>query len=822
MLFAGIDNFNAQVLVVDDDLASNLILADALQNFATVQTCESGEQALELVKSTVFDIILLDIEMPALNGFEVYKLLRQSELTQDSSIIFITSHQDTRFEYDSLLLGGIDFILKPFDIELCKLRVRNHINMKRQEAALRKARNDINQIVKHVPLYISYWSDDLVCQYCNDFQGKWFGLSADQTQGRVMSAVFPGELVSAIKDNLDSSEQHVFDVNIKRPINQIQHIQVGISLRAIDRDEPGIMVTLMDITASKNAKRALSEEKERLNIMLQSIGDAVIATDINANITFMNPIAEKMTGWLQRKAKGRHIEDVMDLRDAATHKKSLNPVAIAMREQRVVAMSLNCQLVSLSGETFRVEDSAAPIRNFNGDVTGGIIVFHDVSEAVAMSVKMSHLANYDQLTNLPNRILLHDRTEQALIRAKVTRRKVGLIFIDIDLFKFINDTLGHQNGDSIISLVAKRLESVIDESMTLSRVGGDEFAILMPDAFNSGEISALAKKAISAMTTPFFISEQEVVLSISIGISVSPSDASNVDQMMVHADTAMYRAKEQGRSRFCFFSEELEEKLNERRATEKLLRQAIETQTVVLHYQPKHTLETKQIIGAEALVRLKNKDGKLVFPDNFIPLAEETGLIIKLGELIIKQAFSDIERWYKMGYRFCTAINLSANQLVEPDFVRRVEAMLKQHAFPASMIEFEITESSLMQDFNVTKTVLTELTKLGIILSVDDFGTGYSNLSYLKFFPISLLKIDRTFVRDMLVDGQDLDIVNAIVQLGKSLKLELIAEGIEDITQLQTLIDLGCCTGQGYFFSKPIETTQFEQYLQLHAVNRAT
>ncbi|WP_016956637.1 EAL domain-containing protein [Catenovulum agarivorans] len=560
----------------------------------------------------------------------------------------------------------------------------------------------------------------------------------------------------------------------------------------------------------ENAKKALFNEKEHFKATLNSIGDGVIATDAEGFVTFLNPIAQHMTGMKESEAVGCHIETVMKLKDATTHEKAINPAVAALYEERVVGMALNCQLYSHTGNVYRVEDSAAPIVDANGNVTGSIVVFHDVSESIAMAVKMNHLANNDQLTGLPNRILLHDRLEQAIKISKQNKLMTALMLIDIDNFKYLNDSLGHHIGDMLIKQVARRLDSIMDANCTLARVGGDEFVLLIPNVQAVRILNSIASDIQASMQKPFVLEDQEYNLSVSIGISINPTDAETEGHMMRNADVAMFRAKKQGKQRYCFFSQNLEQDLHERIELEKILREAIDKNSVEVFFQPQINLTTQKINSAEALARLKDKNGNYIPPPKFIALAEELGLIDQLGQQILRKSCIAAKEWYDRGKEIRVCVNVSALQFCAPGYFEQVFSVLEETNLRTSMLELEVTETLLMQDINLVESVLRDLSLTGIFIAIDDFGTGYSSLSYLKRLPVDVLKIDQSFVFDMLQDKQSLDIVKTISDLGHSLGLNLVGEGIETAEHEEILKSFGCQIGQGYHYHKPLAKKDFE------------
>ena len=541
----------------------------------------------------------------------------------------------------------------------------------------------------------------------------------------------------------------------------------------------------------------------------------MIATDVDGCITFMNPIAERMAGWRASEAAGKHITDVMQLRDADSKQASTNPIMLALSEKRIVAMALNCELVNRnSAEAIPVEDSAAPIFDINGDMLGAIIVFHDVGQARALATKMSFLANHDQLTGLPNRVLLNDRIHQACRLAAMIDRQVGIILLDIDQFKYLNDSLGHQLGDALLLMLTKRLQTVLEPELTLARIGGDEFVLIYPDIAHIEQISILAQNILRVMRQPFDIEGKKYNMSLSMGISLFPTDSASEEELMRHADVALFKAKQEGRNRYCFFSEELGQRMLQRHQQEQHLRSAIEHNRLEVYFQPKVALGSGNVVGAEALVRIRSEDGNIISPAEFIPLAEETGLIVPLGKVVLIKSCQQAALWKNAGSILPVSVNIAAAQFTDPGLMGLIEQLLMECQLSPDLLELEVTETALIQDPERTAKILKKFRALGIRIAIDDFGTGYSSLSYLKRFKVDVLKIDMSFVKDMLQDKSDYEIVKTIISLGQSMNIELIAEGIETAAHQASLQELGCLYGQGYYYSKPLPPEQFIQYLQ--------
>ncbi len=427
---------------------------------------------------------------------------------------------------------------------------------------------------------------------------------------------------------------------------------------------------------------------------------------------------------------------------------------------------------------------------------------------------LTHLAHHDQLTGLANRELFHDRLGRAVARADRSKKMVGLMFLDLDRFKEINDSLGHQAGDDLLIMVSKRLQGCVRETDTIARLGGDEFTVIIEGTSSPEEAALVAKKILLTMQKPFTLADQEVFVTTSIGLTVYPTDANNVELLLKNADMAMYRAKEEGRNKYQFYSVDMNNRAHERLRTEGLLHKALENNEFSLCYQPKVDMNTGDIIGAEALIRWINDEIGFVSPVDFIPMAEETGLIIPIGEWVIRTACKQIRDWKNKGLsEVRVAINLSARQFRQGNLAKLIDSILKEYGLTPECLPLEITESLLMSDKDDSKRALEELKAMGFQIYLDDFGTGYSSLSYLKKFPIDALKIDRSFVMDIPDDKDDMAISRAIVAMSHALRLDVVAEGIETMAQYDFLRELGCEEAQGYLFSKPVSAEEFEQLL---------
>ena len=571
--------------------------------------------------------------------------------------------------------------------------------------------------------------------------------------------------------------------------------------------------------ATKNGLRrseeALFEEKERAQVTLNSIGDAVLVTDRQGKVSYLNPMAEIMTGWANEEAVGMPFEDVFQLVDSNSRLRSKNLAEQAISENKSVSISANSSLIRRDGVAFPIEDSCSPIHNRDNQVTGAVIVFRDISQSQAMTKKMEHLAQHDVLTGLPNRLLLKERLTQAIGAALRNKTQLALMFLDIDFFKHINDSLGHSVGDRLLSSVASRLAACIRETDTLCRQGGDEFVILLRTIDDPQDAAHVATKLFAALASPHHIGGNEIYVSISIGISIFPYDGHTVDQLMQNADIAMYHAKANGRSNFKYFHTEMNIRAVQRQLVASNLRRALEHNEFEVHYQPQIDLTTGLISGAEALLRWKDPLLGLVYPNQFIDVAEECGLIESIGEWVMRDTCTQIKKWLDIGLDAVpVAVNVSAIELRNLGYAIGVKKILAETGLEAKYLEIELTENVLSQDLETSKLTLDALSELGVKLAMDGFGTGFSSLSSLCRFPIDILKLDRSIVCNIDNSDEDAAVVSAVISMGINLNQRIVAEGVESQTQLDFLRAHDCNTGQGYQFSYPLSANAFSHWLK--------
>jgi diguanylate cyclase (GGDEF)-like protein/PAS domain S-box-containing protein len=559
---------------------------------------------------------------------------------------------------------------------------------------------------------------------------------------------------------------------------------------------------------------ALSAEKERAEVTLNCIGDAVICTDISGNITFLNMVAEKMTGWSALEAKDRPLTEVFRTLNTTSSNATETTAEYAILQIRAVHMPPSCTLIRGDGTQIPIEETIAPIRNRDGQVTGAVIVFRDVSVAKAMAREIAHTAEHDALTGLPNRTLLNDRISQAIAAAKRHAKQVAVLFLDADGFKHINDSLGHSVGDQLLQSIAQRLLECARSVDTVSRQGGDEFVVLLSELTHPQAASVMAGRMLRAVAEPHVVGKHELHVTASIGVSVFPDDGSNAETLIKNADTAMYQAKENGRRSYQFFKPSMNARAVERQSLEEGLRRALERQEFELHYQPKIDIRTGAITGAEALIRWTHPTRGRVSPTDFIPIAEDCALILPIGRWVMGQACAQARAWRDAGLPATTmAVNVSAMEFQNEGFLGSLSQILQESGWEPGLLELELTESVLMKHVEATIELLQDLRESGVRVALDDFGTGYSSLSYLRRFPIDSLKIDRSFVQQIAGGPGDAAIVTAVISMARSLKLRVVAEGVETLQELQFLQARECDEVQGYYFSQPLPAAQFASLL---------
>lgn len=545
--------------------------------------------------------------------------------------------------------------------------------------------------------------------------------------------------------------------------------------------------------------RLANEELQLMAKVFEHSLDGISITDGDGKILRVNPAFSAITGYSPEEVMGQTPRILKsDRHDDDYYRRMWGAI---LSEGQWEGEIWNRRK---NGEAYPEWLSISSITNEAGEPTHYVAVFHDISEIKRSEELMKHQAYHDALTGLPNRLLLLDRLKVAMNHSRRTGDRLALLYLDVDNFKTVNDSLGHSVGDLLLMSFAHRLKNLLREQDTVARLGGDEFVVMVEDAEGESSAVAVGERILDSLGAPFMVKGHELYVTASVGITIFPEDGDTPDALIKNADLAMYRAKETGKNNCQLFTLAMNERAQQRLVLEKDLRKAIEGRHFEVWYQPKVHLPTGGIIGMEALVRWRREDGSLTPPLEFIPVAEETGMIVPIGEQVLEAACRQAKTWHDSGYgHLALAVNLSVRQLAHKGLIDFIERLLRRTDIDPSLLEFEITETAIMSRVEQAVAVLEEIRRLGAHITVDDFGTGYSSLYYLKRFPIRGLKVDRSFVSNLPSDADDLAIVRTVVSMARGLGLHVTAEGVENVAQMETLRSLDCDFGQGYLYSPP-------------------
>lgn len=584
-------------------------------------------------------------------------------------------------------------------------------------------------------------------------------------------------------------------------------VPVRLSGRVIERgDACYIWSVVEDLSEKRQADHALRQAA----IVFNSSIEAIVLADERKSITMVNDAFEEITGFGAGEACEMGLLDLLDEYSYAG-----KADAITREIEAESSWRGDIYIRRKDGAVFPAWCTLTAVMDERGQITNFITMFTDITEKQQAQERIRFLAHHDALTELPNRVLFSERLEHAMSLARRGGCKLALLFIDLDDFKNVNDSLGHQVGDVLMRLVADRLKNHVRDSDTVARLGGDEFIIIMENAHSEAEIIAVAQKLHKSFEHPFVLGEHHIYVTMSIGISLFPDHGNDVKSLLKNADAAMFNAKQKGRNNYQFYTEALTNSAFERLLLASNLRRALERQEFDLHYQPQYDLETGEMTGAEALLRWAHPEMGMISPMRFIPIAEETGIIVQIGEWVLGRACHQLKEWRDAGFGLTRmAINISSLQLARGNLVDQLKSHIARYDLDPGLLELEITESALMTDVEHAMKLLNAIRDLGCAIAIDDFGTGYSSLSYLKTLPIHKLKIDRSFVRDVTYDVNDAAIVRAIIAMGNALNMEIVAEGIEENAQQQYLLQHGCRGGQGYLYGKPMNVEDLMEFMR--------
>ncbi len=665
-------------------------------------------------------------------------------------------------------------------------------------------------LADNVPALIAYYSvDGLLCQFANSAYAHTYSRDTTSIIGKTVQEIIGEPAYQVIKPYIDKvmqGESARYERPLTFPNGRPGVIEVTLVPHKNHDVVQGAFVLINDITRHRAAEQGIRESEERLRKFSDATSEGIVFID-NGIIVDCNEAAGRMVRVPSAELIGRANADF-----------------IAPESLEVVINNIRSGFERPYEVTLLRSDGT----RFAADLVGKDVVVNgktlrmtairDISDRKQAEARIQFLAHHDTLTHLPNRALLMDRLSVVLATARRQNHMVGVLFIDLDNFKTINDSLGHYAGDELLKRVAARLQGCLRGADMVGRLGGDEFVVVVTDLNRAEDVAPVAEKIAEAIGEPFSLEDQVLSVSGSIGISIFPKDGETPDTLIRNADAAMYLAKDRGRSNFQYFMPSLNKSAFQALAMESGIRKAIRQVEFLLHYQPEVMAKTRAPSTVEALIRWKHPELGLLGPDQFISVAEHRGLIMPIGRWVINEAIRQARVWMDDGIKVPIAVNLSAIQFKQKDLVELIAARLREHNVPGDMLELELTESLFMEDVNAMSRTLHSLKDLGISLAVDDFGTGYSSLSYLKRFPIDKIKIDRSFIRDIPTDTDDVAITLAIISMASSLGIKVVAEGVENQTQLQFLEDNHCDFIQGYLVSQPLDPVEMLQWLNRHSI----
>lgn len=801
------------VLIIDDVENDALLLADHLQSGGLKMEWHHAENAQSVIEAMQqsWDIVFSDYSMPNFSGFEALKIVREHD--KNVPFIFNSGTIGEETAVDAMRAGAQDYVIKGQ-----MNRILPIVERELREAELRRQRQHSDQVLSQLSMVVKQAADSVFItdprgyfEYVNPAFEKLTGYSAEEVEGytpailrsgnhdrdyyrRLWKTITSGEIFKSTTINKRKNGELFYEEKVITPL----------------KDEQGKIThyvsTGRDITERMQAEGG----RTRLAAILEATPDLVAILEPDGKLRYVNGAGRNLLGITQdENIEGRSLQEIFPEAMEEQLRGEVLP-----QVQSFGSWSGETILTTADGHHMPVSQVVLAHRDNNGNIEFYSIIARDISERKQFESELQHRVNHDSLTDLPNRFYLIERLSKALSHARRTSTQVAVMFLDLNNFKRVNDSLGHAAGDMLLQQVARRLQSCMRPNDVIARHGGDEFTIMVTDLEREEGALAVIRKLHSVFELPIFVNDNELYINFSTGVALFPHDGDNVEDLLRHADTAMYRAKSSGSSQYRFYAPDMNERGHELLAMEADLRHALDKNEFLLHYQPQFDLHKGQLVGTEALIRWQHDERGLVSPADFIPLLENSGLIIPVGEWVMHEACRMHRRWREsgiVGQRI--SINVSASQFNDDDLLNKIRCAIKEEDMPAGALELEITENILMQDAQSAVEILQALHAQGVRTAIDDFGTGYSSLAYLKRFPLNVLKIDREFVSDLGQDKEDAAIVEASISLAQKLGLEVVAEGVETAEQLEFLCNHGCDLVQGFYMSKPLSRLQAMEYM---------
>lgn len=861
-----------KILFVEDDVDFSRIFIHKFSSIASfpheIIHVQNLQSAFHHLKSNSVHVILLDLSLAESQGLQTLQQVQAH--AAHLPVIILTGVDDEKLAVDAVQQGAQEYFIKgQFDMRMMVYVIQYSIERKRTEEVLRIRREEQEVIFHAVPAMIWYKDKENRILRANKAAADFIGKSFHEIQGHSFEEIYPDEGRRAYEKDLEVIRTGEAQLRVveryPRWDKEKRWIQTDrIPYCGENEEIIGVIVFSIDITDRVETELGLRYSEKRLqkqnDVLVKLAKSKTLETGDFKTILREITAAAAETMQVKRVAiwifeKGRYRIQCSDLfqADEGQHSNGIS-IAVekypayfeALEKDRVIAVEdvkkdlrtaefyksylFPPTLTSVLNAPVRVRgitvgmichEHLGDVRHWSGDeqhfaasMADLVALAMEASERKLTEEKLNRLSYYDPLTDLPNRVLFVDRVNQAMITARRYQKNVAVMFLDLDNFKRINDTLGHAIGDDLLRAVAGRLKKTLYETDTLTRVGGDEFTILLSGLEQPNDAVKVADKIFAALKEPFQIAGHDLYMTSSMGIAIFPTDGIDCETLLKNADTAMYQAKEKGKNHYRLYSSSMSVRAFERLILENSLRRALEKGEMEVYYQPIVDIKTNTMIATEALLRWRHPQFGLVGPSEFIPIAEETGLIISLGEWVMRQACLQICEWQRQGFKpIRCSVNLSDRQFNDTDMVSVVKTVIKDTGINPHYLELELTEGMIMKNLEEAVDTLSRLKEMGVHISIDDFGTGHSSLNYIKHLPLDLLKIDRSFISDISTDPEDAAIAKAIISMAHNLKLQVTAEGVETEQQLNILRSYDCDFMQGYYFSKPAPPQAIEKFL---------
>ena len=818
------------VMVVDDDFSARMQLRFALENTGhQVVEAASGREAADLFRQSPPDLVLLDVIMPELDGFDTCRLLRGVQGGAHTPVVMVTGMEDTETITRAFEAGATDFISKPINMLILGYRVLYWL---RSGFVLRELRINQKRLHKAQDLArLAHWERNMETGnfLITCHKPEMFGLTPLSTYDELFANI-PDEEKTPVRNLIDTACESEKDFSI--------HYQVALpdgSRRILlnqgevitgDTHQHRLAVGIIqDITEFKQTEEGLRKSEEKYRNILESIEEGYYEVALNGDLTFCNRSMCRIWGYPKEDLIGMNYRQYTDAENAEMIFHRFNQVY----KTGDTAKEMDWRIIRKDGAPRYIETSISLIRDASQTPTGFRGVIHDITEKRQAEDRIHYLAFYDNLTGLANRALFREHWLRILPQTQRNQKKVAILFIDLDQFKRINDTLGHPSGDKALILVADRLKAILRHSdiisrsgkepptSLISRVGGDEFTILVADIDTPGHIANLAERIIEALSLPLQLEGQQVILTASIGVSVYPDDGEDIDTLLKNADTAMYEAKNRGRNNYQFFQTAMNDAAMARFYMSNRLSRALDNGEFVLYYQPQFANNHGRLTGVEALIRWIDPKKGLIPPNDFLPFAEENGFIHSINDWVIREACIQARQWVAAGlFHDCRmGINISGNNINFDKLVSNIISILQETGLDPSYLEVELTERVMMDNTDEARLMLLRLREIGVSIAIDDFGTGYSALSHLQLFPLSTLKIDKSFVENISIRENGLSLISSIIGIAKGFNLKVVVEGVETEDQRLALGKMDCDELQGFLLSRPVPGKKLEEQLTL-------